>query len=63
MNVAYAPPTGQVFDLDQMTAMMTKMIGYGPYWYWYLFTSDDGPKILDAHVESVFTTLHGDPAT
>jgi soluble epoxide hydrolase/lipid-phosphate phosphatase len=62
MNVAYAPPTRKPFDLDQMTAMMTNRIDYGPYWYWYLFTSDDRPKILDAHVESFFTSLHGDPA-
>jgi soluble epoxide hydrolase/lipid-phosphate phosphatase len=63
MNVAYAPPTGQPFHLDQMNAMMTQTIGYGRYWYWYLFMSDEGPKILDAHVESVFTTLHGDSST
>src|SRR2546423_8663648 len=39
------------------------MIGYGPYWYWYLFTSEEGLRILDTHTESAFTALHGDPAT
>ena len=63
MNVAYAPLSAQPFDLDQMNTMMTKMIGYGPYWYWYFFTSEEGPKIMDAHVESAFTVLHADPTT
>jgi soluble epoxide hydrolase/lipid-phosphate phosphatase len=63
LNVAYVPPRGQPFHLDEMNAMMTQRIGYGSFWYWYLFTSEEGPKILDAHVESFFTALHGDPAT
>ena len=63
LNNVYTPPSGQPFHLKQMNAMMTRLIGYGPYWYWYLFTAPDGPKIVDEHVESLFTALHGRPET
>jgi soluble epoxide hydrolase/lipid-phosphate phosphatase len=32
LNVAYVPPSGRPLDLDRMLEMMTKAIGYGPFW-------------------------------
>ena len=63
MNIAYTPPSGQPFHLEQINSMMTQLIGYGPVWYWYLFTSPEGVRIVDDHIESFFTALHGKPET
>ena len=32
-------------------------------WYWKVFSSDEGYKLMDAHVESLFTAIHGEPQT
>ena len=63
LGSAYAPPTGQPFDLEGMLEMMTGLIGYGPYWYFYLFKEKEGRKIVGEHVESFFTALHGEPSS
>ena len=63
LGTAYAPPSGMPFDLPGMLEMMTRLVGYGPYWYFYLFKEAEGRRIVDAHVESFFTALHGDPAS
>ncbi|KAL1311799.1 hypothetical protein AAFC00_001881 [Neodothiora populina] len=61
MNVAYAPPTGKPFDLDGVLALTEKVFGYAPFWYWKLFTADDGAAVLDSHISGVFDLAHSDP--
>lgn len=41
INVPYAPPTKQPFDVDAVIALTEKVYGYGTHWYWKLFTADD----------------------
>jgi soluble epoxide hydrolase / lipid-phosphate phosphatase len=57
LNAAYGPPTGP-FDLEQTLVLTKQAFGHGLYYYWRLFASDEGPAILNAHLESLFTALH-----
>lgn len=61
VNVAYTAPRNQPFNLDAVNDMSVKAFGYPSMAYWYLFSSDDGYKLLDEHLESLFTVLHGHP--
>ena len=61
LNIAYTPPTGQPFRLQEFIDTMTRLIGYGPSWYFYLFVSPEGRAIVDEHIESFFTILHASP--
>jgi len=63
LNVAYLAPTGDPFDLDKVLEMTQQIFGYGTYWYWKLFGSDDGYKLLNEHIESLWTIAHGAPET
>lgn len=63
VNVAYLPPSGSPFDLDAILAATQGLFGYGTYWYWKLFASDEGPRILDAHLNSFFDLAYGSPGT
>ena len=63
LNVAYLAPTPEPFNLDKVIEMTTHFFGYGTYWYWKLFAGDDGPEILNNHIESLFTIAHGKPET
>ncbi|KAF3394086.1 Bifunctional epoxide hydrolase 2 [Penicillium rolfsii] len=62
INIAYLPPTGQ-FNLDAANAMTRQDCGYALYEYWYLFTSDDGIRIMNQNLESVYCMAFGDPPT
>lgn len=59
MNVAYRPPSEAPFNLERFNPYMQSVLGYSPYWYWELVLSDQGPKILEDHLESLWTVLHG----
>lgn len=61
MNVVYLPPTGEPFDLDAVLEMTQKFFNYGTYWYWKFFTAEDGPKIMNANLESSFDVCHAEP--
>lgn len=63
LNVSYLPPTPEPFNLDAVLETTTKFFGYGTYWYWKLFANDDGPEIMNNHIESVFSMAHGHPET
>lgn len=60
MTAAYTQPSPTPFNLDTMLDITEKNIGYPLYAYWQLFTAEDGPAILEAHLESFWTGLHGD---
>lgn len=59
MNVAYRPPSESPFDLNTVNLYMQSVLGYSPYWYWELVLSNEGPKLLESHLESLWTILHG----
>jgi soluble epoxide hydrolase/lipid-phosphate phosphatase len=60
LNVAYNPPipNGPPFDLNAMLERAEKNIGRALFAYWQLFTAPDGPKILQGHLNSLWTALH-----
>lgn len=57
LDVAYGPPS-KPFDLEGTLTFFKQAFGSGLYYYWRLFTSDEGPAILNGHLESLFTALH-----
>ncbi|KAK4961105.1 hypothetical protein LTR10_001595 [Elasticomyces elasticus] len=59
LGTAYIPPSPYPFDFEQIRAMQEQYLGYCSMWYFGLFTSEEGGKVLDAHVEQMFTALHG----
>ena len=59
MNVAYQPPAEKPVNLEEMRSYFESTIGYFPYWYWYLFTSPNGAKVLEDHLESLFDACNG----
>jgi len=77
VNISYHAPSAEPFSLDRALEMTTKVFGYGTFvsnylpcveillttfkWYWKLFGSDDGYKLLNSHIESMFTLAHGKP--
>lgn len=64
LNVAYHPPSSGPMDLGAAIRPMEERIGYFPFWYWFLFSDPvEGPQLLNGHLESMFTVLHGDPST
>ncbi|KPI41855.1 uncharacterized protein AB675_5482 [Cyphellophora attinorum] len=40
-----------------------EIFGYGIYYYWKLFTADDGSQIERDNIESVYSVAFGDPHT
>ena len=63
LNVGYIAPMTGPFDLDAVLELTQKIFGYGTYWYWKLFTAEDGPQVLNSHPESVYDICHADPET
>lgn len=57
-NVGYRKPTNEQFDLDAVLSLSTKRFGYGTFWYWKLFTTPQGPRILGEHLDSLFSLAH-----
>ncbi|KAK5045555.1 hypothetical protein LTR84_009173 [Exophiala bonariae] len=60
LNVAYLPPNPEPFDLDQTNAFTEKIYGYPQLAYWELFGSEEGAKIIESNLESMWEVLHGD---
>ena len=58
LNVAYNAPAPGPFDLEAVLQTTKAAFGRGLFYYWRLFTSDEGPGILEAHLESLFTAIH-----
>ena len=59
MNVAYRPPSEKPVNLEEMRVTFESTIGYFPFWYWYLFTSPKGAKVLEDHLDSLFDACSG----
>jgi soluble epoxide hydrolase/lipid-phosphate phosphatase len=59
LNVAYLPPGEQPFDLDTVNQFTEKIYGYPQLAYWELFGAEDGAKIIDSNLESMWEVLHG----
>jgi soluble epoxide hydrolase / lipid-phosphate phosphatase len=60
LNVAYMPPGADAFDMDQANAMTEQMTGHPRLAYWELFCADDGSKVMEEHLDSVFHMMHGE---
>ncbi|KAK2793278.1 hypothetical protein FQN50_010018 [Emmonsiellopsis sp. PD_5] len=67
LNVGYMAPDlseegrKTPFDLQVINAVTEKMVGYPIFAYWELLTApEDGPAVLGAHVESLWTVMHGE---
>lgn len=60
ISVAYLAidPT-QKFDLEFSLEQSEKLTGYPRFAYWELFTASDGAAVLENHIESFWTVLHG----
>lgn len=59
LNVVYAPPTGDEFNLDKFNAMTKEMAGAPLFSYWDVFAAEDGPELLLDNLERTFRALHG----
>ncbi|KUI71017.1 Bifunctional epoxide hydrolase 2 [Cytospora mali] len=58
VDVAYAAPQRGPIDLDAILAASEKALGYGPVWYWKLFTADDGAGLMTENADVLFDMLH-----
>ena len=59
MNVAYQPPQRTPFDLAATNTRLESIFGYPLLAFWELLTAADGADILDQHLDSFWTVLHG----
>lgn len=57
-SVAYRPTAK--FDLEASLAATKKTFGYETLGYWEWITSDKAPKVLDDHLESLFSLLYAE---
>jgi pimeloyl-ACP methyl ester carboxylesterase len=63
VNVAYIPPSEKPFDVKAAIAATQELFGYGTFWYWELFGSDNGPRILNDHLDAFWDLAYGSPDT
>jgi len=59
LGTAFVPPSPYPFNFEQIKAMLEQYQGYCSMWYFPLFTSEDGAAKIEAHLEQMFTVLHG----
>lgn len=59
LGTAFIPPSPFPFDFQQIKAMQEQYLGYCSMWYFPLFTSENGAAKIEAHLEQMFTVLHG----
>lgn len=59
LNIPHQPKSQGRFDLDAMSPLMKKALGYFPFEYFHLYSDPiNGPALLGNHIESLFTALH-----
>ena len=59
LGTAFVPPSPYPFNFEQIKAMLEQYQGYCSIWYFPLFTSEGGAVKIEAHLEQMFTLLHG----
>jgi soluble epoxide hydrolase / lipid-phosphate phosphatase len=59
INVPYAPLARRPFDLEGFNEMARRVYGFPLFAYWYLFTAEDGPKVLQQNLSRLYDALHG----
>ncbi|KAF2163664.1 hypothetical protein M409DRAFT_25852 [Zasmidium cellare ATCC 36951] len=59
LGTTYLPPSPYPFDFEQIRGMQEQYVGYCSIWYFPLFTSEKGYRVIDENVENMFTALHG----
>ncbi|OWY47610.1 hypothetical protein AA0114_g11174 [Alternaria tenuissima] len=60
LSVAYLPPTGDEFDLENANAATVKHMGAPLYTYWDVLAAEQGHKLLDENVERLIPIQHGE---
>ncbi|KAK5170391.1 uncharacterized protein LTR77_004978 [Saxophila tyrrhenica] len=60
LNVALMPPRSEPFNLDAANAHTEKTLGYPIFAYWNLFLPEEGVKLIESQLESMWYVLHGD---
>lgn len=64
VNVGYMPPSGMgKFNLDTVNEITRRQYGYGLLEYWHFFTAEDGVRIMNDNLESVYCMAFGQPVT
>lgn len=58
LNVPYAVPSVEPFDLTALNELTTKAYGYRVFAYWY-FTSEEGTRLMSRNPEKVWVVCHG----
>ncbi|KAJ0116161.1 hypothetical protein N8I77_008665 [Diaporthe amygdali] len=58
VNVPWMGATKGPMDLDALLAQAQQVFGYGTFWYWKLFTADDGAKVLNENPDILFDIAH-----
>lgn len=58
VNVPWMGANKGPFDLDAVLAQTEQVFGYGAFWYWKLFTADDGAKVLNENSDILFDIAH-----
>lgn len=59
LGTAFLPTSPYPFDFQQIKQMQEQRQGYCSMWYFPLFASENGAKVIEAHLEQMFTLLHG----
>jgi len=60
VNVPYAPPQRQPFDLDAFNDMAEKTYGRPLFAYWHVYAADDGPEVLKQNLDRLYDVLHAE---
>ncbi|KAF2210276.1 hypothetical protein CERZMDRAFT_45739 [Cercospora zeae-maydis SCOH1-5] len=60
VNVPYAPPSRQPFDLDAFNDMAERTYGRPLFAYWNVHAAQDGPKVLKHDLNRLLDVLHGE---
>ncbi|OJD17778.1 hypothetical protein AJ78_02130 [Emergomyces pasteurianus Ep9510] len=61
LNVAYIPPEPtKPMSLEEMHAIMEKVVGYPTWAYWDLFTGEDGAAVVGGNLERCWEAMHAD---
>jgi len=63
LNVAYSPPSKDLFNLANYNGMFEKLTGLPRLSYWEPFVSDYGVKLLEDNLETMYSGIHGDGNT
>jgi soluble epoxide hydrolase/lipid-phosphate phosphatase len=62
-NTNYFAPSSAPFSVEELIELTQRAHGYGIFWYWHLFTSDEAPQLMSDHIDTLWSILHGSGKT